>query len=94
MGLRMEDLHTPTVALGPTSTPAQNGATTRQSLLELMKQKDNVQAELSALGSVLESVRNIPPLLVSARHEQAYHENWQADSLLARRQYEHIPDDV
>lgn len=59
MGRPMEDLHTPTVASGPTSSAAaQNGGTTsRESLMALIIQKDNVQAELSALGSVLESVR-------------------------------------
>lgn len=56
MGLRMDDLHAPTVASGPTSQPTANGTHGRQSLRELIAQKDNVEAELSALGSVLDSV--------------------------------------
>ncbi|KAL9122659.1 MAG: hypothetical protein Q9187_000781 [Circinaria calcarea] len=61
MGLRMEDIHTPTVPSGPsTSTryassdgPSQN----KQSLTDLMAEKDRVEAELTALSSVLDSVR-------------------------------------
>lgn len=56
MGLRMDDLHAPTVASGPTSQPTANGTDSKRSLQELIAQKDNVEAELSALGSVLESV--------------------------------------
>ena len=58
MGLRMDDLHAPTVASGPTSQATTNGTGKEQSLQELTAQKENVEAELSALGSVLESVRS------------------------------------
>lgn len=57
MGLRMDDIHAPTVASGPASQATNNGAEKPQSLQELALQKDNLEAELSALGSVLESVR-------------------------------------
>lgn len=57
MGLRMDDLHAPTVQSGPTSQPTVNGLETKQSLQELITQKENFEAELSALGSVLDSVR-------------------------------------
>lgn len=56
MGLRMDDLHAPTVASGPSSQPATNGIEKQQSLQELIAQKENLEAELSALGSVLDSV--------------------------------------
>ncbi|KAM0720514.1 hypothetical protein Q7P37_004650 [Cladosporium fusiforme] len=55
MGLRMDDLHAPTVSSGPSSQPTTNGASKKQSLQELIAQKENLEAELSALGSVLES---------------------------------------
>ena len=58
MGLPMEDIHTPTVPSGPTTY---HGASNelkydRLSLLDLIAEKDRVEAELSALGSVLDSV--------------------------------------
>lgn len=56
MGLSMDDLHAPTVASGPTSSQPTTNGTKKQSLQELIAQKDNLEAELSALGSVLESV--------------------------------------
>lgn len=58
MGLPMEDIHTPTVPSGPTTGyGAANGVEhDRLSLLDLMAEKDRVEAELSALGSVLDSV--------------------------------------
>lgn len=57
MGRRMDDLHAPTVASGPSSQTTSNGPEKQQSFQELIKQKENVEAELSALGSVLDSVR-------------------------------------
>ena len=56
MGLRMDDLHAPTVASGPTSQAVPNGVLEQQSLQELTAQKENLEAELSALSSVLDSV--------------------------------------
>lgn len=57
MGLKiMDDIHAPTVASGPTSRPTANGTEKKQSLQEIIAQKENVEAELSALGSVLDSV--------------------------------------
>ena len=58
MGLPMEDVHAPTVASGPTSTGhLQDGVKEGASLTELIALKDNIENELSALGSVLDSVR-------------------------------------
>lgn len=56
--LRMENLHAPTVPSGPTSGPAgTNGIqTSGLSLTQLQAKKDNIEAEIRALGSVLESV--------------------------------------
>lgn len=56
MGIRMDNLHAPTVASGPTSQPLANGAPKQQTLQEIIAEKENVEAELSALGSVLDSV--------------------------------------
>ena len=56
MGLRMDDLHAPTVISGPTSHATTNGTEKEPSLQELIIQKDNLEAELSALSSVLDSV--------------------------------------
>ncbi len=58
--LRMENLHAPTVPSGPTSVPAINGSNTSGlSFAQLQAKKDNIEAEIRALGSVLESVGDI-----------------------------------
>lgn len=55
--LRMDTLHAPTVPSGPTSNFSErNGATGKQSFAELQRKKDDLEAELKALGSVLDSV--------------------------------------
>ena len=61
MGLRMDDLHAPTVASGPTSHAQTNGTAKEPTFQELVAQKENLEAELSALGSVLESVQHLYP---------------------------------
>ena len=56
--LRMNNLHAPTVPSGPTSNAAAtNGVAGQLSFAELQRQKDDVEAELKALGAVLDSVR-------------------------------------
>ncbi|KKY28005.1 putative 26s proteasome non-atpase regulatory subunit [Phaeomoniella chlamydospora] len=56
MGLPMNDLHTPTVPSGPTSALPENGnQLDGLTLTELLARKDNVEAELRALSSVLVS---------------------------------------
>jgi 26S proteasome non-ATPase regulatory subunit 9 len=58
MGIRMDDLHAPTVASGPTTGGSANGVPTEQlSLQELIAEKGRVETELKALGQVLDSVR-------------------------------------
>lgn len=60
MGLpyRMNNLHAPTVPSGPTSNPATTNGTARQlSFAELQRKKEDMEAELKALGGVLDSVR-------------------------------------
>lgn len=53
----MENLHAPTVPSGPTSAPATNGnQTAGLSFAQLQAKKDNLEAEMRALGSVLDSV--------------------------------------
>ena len=53
----MNNLHAPTVPSGPTSGPqGDRSALDRLSLMELILRKDNLEAELMALGSVLDSV--------------------------------------
>ena len=58
MGLRMDDIHTPTVPSGPTTGQrAVNGIDKdKLSLMDLIAEKTRVEEELSALGSVLDSV--------------------------------------
>ncbi|KAF2677027.1 26S proteasome non-ATPase regulatory subunit 9 [Lentithecium fluviatile CBS 122367] len=52
----MDDLHAPTVSSGPTSSGYSNGVPKEQlSLQELIAEKDRVEAELKALGQVLDS---------------------------------------
>jgi 26S proteasome non-ATPase regulatory subunit 9 len=53
----MDTLHAPTVPSGPTSNFTQrNGDAGKQSFAELQRKKDDMEAELKALGSVLDSV--------------------------------------
>lgn len=56
--LRMENLHAPTVQSGPTSGPAgTNGLQTNGlTFAQLDAKKKNIEAEMSALGGVLQSV--------------------------------------
>lgn len=54
--LRMNNLHAPTVPSGPTTNGATNGNTAHLSFGELQKKKEDLEAELSVLGSVLDSV--------------------------------------
>ena len=58
MGLHMDDIHTPTVPSGPTTGQrvANGGSNEKRSLMELIDEKTGVEEELSALGSVLDSV--------------------------------------
>ena len=53
----MDNIHLPTAASGSSSTRTQDeDATTNFRLEELMAEKDRLEKELKALGSVLESV--------------------------------------
>ncbi|KAI3397879.1 hypothetical protein diail_10280 [Diaporthe ilicicola] len=51
----MNNLHAPTVPSGPTTARAANGNSAHLSFAELQRSKDNVEAELRALSSVLDS---------------------------------------
>ena len=55
----MDDIHTPTVPSGPTTGRSlTNGAgEDKLSLMDLIAEKERVESELSALSSVLDSVR-------------------------------------
>lgn len=54
----MDDIHTPSVASGPTTNGYSNGITTdRLSFNELIAEKVRLEGELTSLGAVLESVR-------------------------------------
>lgn len=56
----MDTLHAPTVPSGPTSNLSQrNGDTAKLSFAELQRKKDDMEAELKALGSVLDSVPTV-----------------------------------
>ena len=54
--LRMDNLHAPTIPSGPSSRPLANGNAAHLSFAELSQKKDNLEAELKALGGVLDSV--------------------------------------
>lgn len=54
--LRMNNLHAPTVPSGPTTARATNGGAAHLSFAELQRKKENMEAELKALSSVLDSV--------------------------------------
>ncbi|EJT70025.1 26S proteasome non-ATPase regulatory subunit 9 [Gaeumannomyces tritici R3-111a-1] len=51
----MNNLHAPTIPSGPTTAPATNGRAGHLTIAELQRKKDNLEAELKALGGVLES---------------------------------------
>ncbi|WQF78341.1 Putative PDZ domain, peptidase M50, 26S Proteasome non-ATPase regulatory subunit 9, PDZ superfamily [Colletotrichum destructivum] len=53
--LKMNNIHAPTVPSGPTSNATANGHFGRLTFVELQKKKDDVEAELKALGAVLDS---------------------------------------
>lgn len=55
MGIPMDDIHAPTVASGPTSGGAPRDLS-KLSMVDLMQEKERIEAELSALSSVLGSV--------------------------------------
>lgn len=53
----MDDIHAPTVSSGPTTGGYSNGVPKEQlSLQELIAEKERTEAELKALGQVLDSV--------------------------------------
>lgn len=53
----MNNLHAPTVPSGPTSNPATtNGVAKQLSFGELQRKKEDTEAELKALGGILDSV--------------------------------------
>ncbi|KAH8675987.1 hypothetical protein BX600DRAFT_494396 [Xylariales sp. PMI_506] len=53
--LRMDNIHAPTVPSGPSSRPITNGNATALSFAELSQKKEIMEAELKALGGVLDS---------------------------------------
>lgn len=83
MGLHMDNIHTPSVASGPTSGPGPDTGvkTDMLSLMDLINEKTRVEEELSALGSVLDSVHST----LAKTHYMLSG----ADSHLARRRHEH-----
>lgn len=52
----MDNLHAPTVPSGPSTTAATNGQVGHLSFAELQQKKSNIEAELQALGGVLDTV--------------------------------------
>ena len=60
MGIPMDNIHAPTVPSGPsTGREANGGNFEKLSLTELIAEKDRVEIELKALGSVLDSVSDL-----------------------------------
>lgn len=58
MGLSMDNIHNPSVPSGPTTSEGTSKAVGQDklSLMDLIAKKEQVEAELSALSSVLDSV--------------------------------------
>jgi len=61
MGIHMEDIHNPSIPSSSNgsslpSTSSTNGTPSRDEILQLMERKDLIEAELNALGAVLDSV--------------------------------------
>ena len=55
----MDNIHMPTVPSGPTSAGPANGVPfAHLSLVDLMAEKDRVEAEIKGLSAVLDSVRS------------------------------------
>lgn len=55
----MDDIHTPSVASGPTSGVYANGASKDELTFDqLIAEKERLEEELKALSAVLDSVRN------------------------------------
>jgi len=52
----MSNIHAPTVPSGPTTHSTANGVAHHLSIAELQRKKENIEEELKALGSVLDSV--------------------------------------
>ena len=62
MGLRMDDIHTPSsMPAGPVSINGQTDSLCngKQSLADLIAQKERIESEMTALSSVLDSVRSL-----------------------------------
>jgi 26S proteasome non-ATPase regulatory subunit 9 len=58
MGIPMDDnIHAPTVPSGPTTLGTGFKDLSKLSMVELISEKERIEAELSALSSVLTSVR-------------------------------------
>ena len=57
----MDDIHNPTVPSGPTSASRGPNAVLDKEvpLMELMKEKERIESELTALSSVLDSVNHV-----------------------------------
>lgn len=54
----MNNLHAPTVPSGPTTARAANGGAAPLTFADLQRKKENMETELTALSSVLDSVRH------------------------------------
>nr|OQO27385.1 hypothetical protein B0A51_05277 [Rachicladosporium sp. CCFEE 5018] len=55
MGLRMDSLHSPTIPSSTANSPTTTSSSSKPSLQSLITQKEALEAELSALSSVLQS---------------------------------------
>ncbi|TDZ31150.1 hypothetical protein C8035_v005297 [Colletotrichum spinosum] len=56
----MDNIHTPTVPSGPTTVSAPNGDLAHLTFADLQRKKDDMEAELKALGAVLDSETGFP----------------------------------
>lgn len=88
----MNNLHAPTVPSGPTSArAATNGGSATLTFADLQRRKENLEAELKALSSVLDSVRTNVPSGGRAKEERGRASLADGRTQTARRRHEHPP---
>lgn len=68
LSLRMNSIHAPTVPSGPVGAAARNGNPSDLTFAELQKRKAEMEAELKALGAVLDSVLGHLQTLLGVGH--------------------------
>lgn len=91
----MNNLHAPTVPSGPTSNPATtNGVAGHLSFAELQRKKEDTEAELKALGGILDSVGFSTPQIFEIPADNVQHGVDMNTALLTRDGFPRADIDV